>query len=170
MRREQETLPTPKNCDACQSAHIRFAQSREIYGDRTIDPNVWGYHCLNCRAAVSTHPGTRIPMGRMADSATRALRLRAHLTFDPLWQFGRLSRDKAYRILAEALGLSEAECHIGMMNKQHLLDTIAFARSYLSDAAAIERRRKAKKDERQIKRDEREAQHAIYRRRQKPNY
>jgi hypothetical protein len=44
-------------------------------------------------------------------------RSRAHDAFDPLWRTGKMSRNAAYRWLANELGLSREECHISLFDK-----------------------------------------------------
>jgi hypothetical protein len=42
--------------------------------------------------------------------------MNAHIEFDPLWQYGGLTRVEAYKWLAEQLGVPVGECHIGQMD------------------------------------------------------
>lgn len=53
----------------------------------------------------------------LVDAETHKARGRAHAAFDPLWRTGGMSRRQAYRALAAALGLSEDECHMKIMDK-----------------------------------------------------
>jgi hypothetical protein len=64
-------------------------------------------------AYVGVHPGTKQPLGTLADSVTRYWRSRAHAAFDPVWRTGKLTRSDAYAILASAMGISKSDCHIG---------------------------------------------------------
>jgi len=61
-----------------------------------------------------------------ADYATRQARIEAHSWFDALWQSGIFSRKKAYRKLAEHLGLSRKKTHIGRFDKEQCKRTIDF--------------------------------------------
>lgn len=45
-------------------------------------------------------------------------RIRAHLAFDALWQFDVMSRDEAYRRLANAMKLTGEACHIVKFDEQ----------------------------------------------------
>jgi hypothetical protein len=48
---------------------------------------------------------------------TDDFRARAHAAFDPLWRSGEMSRNAAYRWLANELGLSREECHISLFDR-----------------------------------------------------
>lgn len=62
-----------------------------------------------------THVGIE-PLGRLANAELRTAKQRAHAAFDPLWKDGSMPRREAYRWLAGKLGISEANCHIGMFD------------------------------------------------------
>lgn len=72
--------------------------------------------CRECNAYVGCHPGTITPLGTLAGPELRKARGRAHDAFDPLWKAGQTSRDEAYQWLASELGISKANCHIGMFD------------------------------------------------------
>ena len=55
-------------------------------------------------------------MGRVANAATRKLKVAAHAAFDPMWKSGRITRKQAYAWLREQTGLSERDCHLGWMS------------------------------------------------------
>lgn len=89
----------------------------EIYHD----PRKKGYvyacsHYPACDAYVSVFPGSKIPMGTLADSALRQKRIQAHQAFDQLWLSGIFSRDQAYRWLSDKLGLPLSQTHIALFS------------------------------------------------------
>jgi hypothetical protein len=100
-------------CSHCNRV-ARFTNNQEVlqkpYG---AWPYIW--LCDRCGAYVSCHPGTRRPKGTLADRKTRAARVRAHQVFDPFWRDGRQTRAEAYAWLAEKLGLTSAQAHIGRL-------------------------------------------------------
>lgn len=122
-------------CPYCNAA-ARLADSYEVYG-RSYGP-IW--ICSNypeCDAYVGCHKGTNVPLGRLADRALRAYKKAAHARFDPLWREApriyQLSGDKqerakaqrvirqrararTYAWLANQLGITPDECHIGMFD------------------------------------------------------
>lgn len=75
---------------------------------------------MPCEAWTGCHPGTTKRMGRLANKATRQLKMAAHANFDPIWKTKQLSRTKAYAWLREQTGLPERECHIGWMDDANL--------------------------------------------------
>jgi len=58
-----------------------------------------------------------IPLGRLANPELRRLKQAAHHAFDPLWKTGDMDRRDAYAWLAEKMGISVENCHIGMMDE-----------------------------------------------------
>src|SRR5580698_695736 len=74
------------------------------------------YLCRHCDAYVGCHPGTEMPLGRLADADLRLAKRKAHAAFDPLWKSGMISRGKCYGWLANQLGIQKIECHIGMFD------------------------------------------------------
>lgn len=155
MNRIKDALPTPTHCDNCCSVNIELTTNDRIYGRIYGDwPKI--YYCNDCRAAVGCHPGTEIPLGRMADRATRQLRTKAHDEFDKLWRSGLMSRAKAYNWLALTLGIDPSQCHISWLSKDQLKDVATLSADYFSNNYAALVRRKAKKDEKSRKQFERE--------------
>lgn len=59
----------------------------------------WGYHPL-------------------ADRETHEARKAAHAAFDPIWKSGKAGRGRAYKLLAEAMGLSRDDCHMKLMTAE----------------------------------------------------
>lgn len=87
-----------------------------LYGNRfdLLDKKFW--RCKPCGAHVGCHPGTAIPLGRLANKQLRKAKMAAHAAFDPLWKSREMTRSQAYAWLADALGISPANCHIGMFD------------------------------------------------------
>lgn len=92
------------------------------------------YQC-DCGAYVGCHPGTAVALGRPAGRETRRLRSLAHELFDPFWKPADGSRSnsgarsRAYRWLADELGLPVEECHIGWFDAAMCRRVIAICRS-----------------------------------------
>lgn len=66
-----------------------------------------------------------------ATAEARALadaRYRAHRWFDLLWMKYRMGRDRAYRFLANAMGLTYEEAHIGRLSIEQCEKLIAVVR------------------------------------------
>jgi hypothetical protein len=155
MSNIKDALPTPTHCDNCCSVNIELTTNDKIYGRIYGDwPKI--YYCNDCRAAVGCHPGTVIPLGRMADRATRQLRTKAHEEFDKLWQSGLMSRSKAYNWLAAALEIDPSQCHISWLSKDQLKDVATLSADYINRNYNALLRRKEKQDAKQRKQFERE--------------
>jgi hypothetical protein len=54
----------------------------------------------------------------LSDAATHEARKAAHASFDALWKSGLLSRGRAYKLLAEAMGMTRDECHMKLMTAE----------------------------------------------------
>lgn len=100
-------------CDYCGRV-TEYVDSAVIYGKS------YGmvYLCQPCKAYVGVHKGTDKPLGRLANAELREWKKRAHAAFDPIWQYGqfRRKRNAAYAWLAEKMGLTKEETHIGMFD------------------------------------------------------
>lgn len=92
------------------------------------DQKFW--RCPPCEAHVGCHrPGAwvwvggrrvtsdgTLPLGRLANAELRRAKHAAHEAFDPLWKPRRMTRQGAYVWLANRLGISVENCHIGMFD------------------------------------------------------
>ena len=108
-------------CPYCSAPSVYLPSSASLYGGRNFGP-VW--ICPPCQAWVGCHTGTAKPLGRLADAALRQAKQDAHAAFDPLWQARQRrdgtsehdARSRGYAWLAEQLGVSAKDCHIGMFD------------------------------------------------------
>jgi hypothetical protein len=108
-------------CPYCQGEVTFMANSAPIYNGRNFGPI---HICHPCRAWVGCHPNTYNPLGRLADATLRKAKSNAHRAFDPLWQAIQVrdgiskgeARARAYRWLAQQLGIDPPACHIGMFD------------------------------------------------------
>ncbi len=68
-----------------------------------------------------------------ADAETRALRVRCHELFDPLWEGYRArfqSRNSAYQWLTDTLALTRQTCHIGMFDSEQCSRLISILETF----------------------------------------
>ncbi len=107
-------------CDYCGKP-TRFVDDSIVYG-RSFGMI---YYCRECRAWVGVHRGTDQPLGRLADAELRKYKKAAHAAFDPIWRRTQITRRDAYKWLAEQLGISEEETHIGMFDVNRCKQAIA---------------------------------------------
>lgn len=112
--------------------------SRKDLADRSF------YLCRPCDAYVGCHKGTSKPLGRLANKSLRIAKQHAHAAFDPLWQTKmqreqvskRVARQAGYEWLARCMGISVAECHIGMFDVRQCEQVIAICKPFYKGYAA----------------------------------
>ncbi|HDR9163662.1 TPA: hypothetical protein QDB28_004066 [Burkholderia vietnamiensis] len=111
--RVKDPLPAPTSCPHC-GAVVGIVNNKAIYG-RPYGEWPWAYMCIDarCRSYVGMHPFTSIPLGTLADEATRAARKQAKALFMPLYESGHMTRTEAYAWLAGRLGIALEKCHFG---------------------------------------------------------
>lgn len=150
MVKPSECLPIPKQCDSCGSVAIEFCENGRVYGENLGDwPYLW--FCPACNASVGCHSGTKFPLGFMADKETRALRLRCHEAFDPIWKSKYYSRSMAYKWLASKLQIRSACCHIAWLNKEQLEIAIKVSSEFFKERWKYFERRLEKREVRKHK-------------------
>ena len=100
-------------CPYCQ-ADAKLTDSQCVY--RRSYGLIW--ICFPCMAWVGVHKNSpaNVPLGRLANAELRQWKQRAHAAFDPLWREGDMRRKQAYAWLAERMGMSRKQCHIGMFD------------------------------------------------------
>lgn len=91
-------------CDYCEKL-AELVSGRAIYPHRYDLAGNHFWRCKFCDAHVGTHPSTIIPLGNLANYALRAMRMKAHREFDPIWKGGRMTRKRAYGWLSERTGI-----------------------------------------------------------------
>lgn len=112
--RVKDPAPVPTTCPHC-CAPVELTTEQAVYGTTYSEwPHL--YACTECDARVGLHPFTAIPLGTLADKATRDARMAAKRGFECIWQHKHMSRTDAYAWLAHGMGLAVAECHFGMFN------------------------------------------------------
>lgn len=153
----KDALPVPEQCDVCCSINIVYTNNDVVYG-KTYGEWPKCYYCNDCRSMVGCHPGTNLPLGRMADRATRSLRRRAHDEFDRIWKDGLLPRTKAYQWLARELQIHESECHLSQLSKDQLKDVMTLSSNFYVNNWRVMERRKEKKNARYAKQLERRSE------------
>jgi len=118
-------LPVPTICPYCNGP-VQLVSNRVIYG-REYGEWPWAYRCCDtdCDSYVGLHPFTAIPLGTLANAATRNARKRAKAVFNPMWQNGTMTRNDAYAWLAAQLGIANKdECHIGWFDVDRCMTVV----------------------------------------------
>ncbi len=142
MPEKIDVYPIPITCIYC-GAPVELVSNKVIYGKKYGSGKC--YKCTSCDSYVGTHPGTDIPMGRLANQELRNLKIQCHALFDPLWKNqGPISREQAYEWLAVTLGIPFRECHFGWFDKPMLTRCLNILRDeYWWETAAQSQERKA---------------------------
>ncbi len=98
-------------CQYCGDI-AEFVDSSYVYGKS------YGmmYLCRPCNAYVGVHKGSDKPLGCLANAELREWKKRAHAMFDPIWKSRKMSRGAAYQWLAQQMGKTPSETHIGMFS------------------------------------------------------
>lgn len=110
-KRVKNPIPAPSSCRFC-GCSVVIKTHVEIYG-RNYGEWPWVYGCECCDSYVGMHPFTNIPLGTLADKATRQARNRCKQPFEVIHRDGYLSRNDAYKALSEKLGITIDNCHFG---------------------------------------------------------
>lgn len=116
LKQVRDALPPPTECPFCQGP-VRLIHNSEIYG-RAFGRWPYAYACTPCNAYVGVHPNTDIPLGYLANGATRKARKLAKEVFYHLLQYEDWSRKQGYRWLRKEMGIPGKECHFGMFNER----------------------------------------------------
>lgn len=127
-------------CPYC-GAPVVYRSADGIYQDNSS--NTMLYVCARypvCDAYVRTHPGTRTPVGKMANRELRALRRTAHSYFDQLHRSGYMSKQEAYRWLAGTIGAPLSQAHIGYLGEYYCKQVINKSRQLLESRKTIAER------------------------------
>lgn len=121
-----DKFPIPETCHYC-GGNVRLVNNAEIYNGKSYGEWPLAYLCDCCRAYVSVHKGTHIPMGTLADEPTRKARVEAKNSFNPLWINQGMRRSEAYQWLADKMGIPKEQCHIGLFNVEQCKQVIQFS-------------------------------------------
>lgn len=123
-------------CPYCGSPVI-YRSADGIYRENSKDVMLYVCsHYPECDAYVRVHAGTRKPVGELANHELRTLRRIAHQYFDQLHSTGVMSKQDAYRWLADLIGAPLSEAHIGLLGEYYCNLVIKESR------AMLERQRK----------------------------
>ncbi len=120
MKRKKNTNDLLKcKCPYCGST-ITYRSADGIYKDNSKRTML--YVCTNypvCDAYVRVKPGTREPVGTLADGKLRSLRHSAHHYFDKIHKSGLMTKEEAYRWLAYIIAAPMSEAHIGKLGEYY---------------------------------------------------
>ncbi len=103
----------------CPICHKEAKLSYHDYGER--------HDCYKC--------GMRGWNGKdLVSIDTINSRKKAHKAFDPIWRVHKIyPRNDAYMVLAEAMGQTRKQCHIGNMSKQECEMVVRISKQIIKD-------------------------------------
>lgn len=130
--RDSERVAVSLNCRYCGEP-ARLVNGDQVYPHRPDLAGLKFWRCTPCDAWVGVHNGTENPLGILAKAELRKLKTLVHAAFDPIWQKRGMGRSKAYRWLAEGLGISKEECHVGMFDEARCKAALAFLSAAKAD-------------------------------------
>lgn len=96
------------------------------------------YLCRNCDAYVGCHKSRPTEaLGRLANAELRRAKIEAHKYLDNLWH-RRIGKDctrqhargKAYKWLAQQMGLTSKKCHIGMFDVEQCSKVVELCKHF----------------------------------------
>jgi hypothetical protein len=90
-----------------------------------------------CDAYVRATPGTKTPIGVMANGPLRALRNEAHQHFDRLHLAGIMTRKQAYEWLACILQAPLSQAHIGNLTDYYCRQVIEESKKLLGNQKRV---------------------------------
>lgn len=123
----------PVRCDYC-NGHAKLVNGGKLYPHRPDLKRLLFWHCAACSAWVGVHRGTQRPLGRLATAQLRRLKMLAHGAFDPIWKSKLKTRSEAYSWLAEAMGLTKDETHIGLFDEDQCRKVAELANAFMREA------------------------------------
>jgi len=120
-------------CPYCHQP-AKLVTGEVIYPHRPdlFDRKFW--QCKPCNAYVGTHKSSPVhmPLGRLANAELRLWKQKAHLVFDKFWKnpMTGLTRNEAYMMLADKMGIPREQCHIGMFDVEQCKETERIANEW----------------------------------------
>ena len=124
MKKKKTFNPSTIRCCYC-GASVTLRSAEGIIPE--FKPGTMLYVCRNypaCDSYVKVHPGTKLPMGSLANKELRTLRRNAHFHFDQLYSTGLMSGEEAYEWLAAQLMLPMEKAHIGQLGPYYCQQVI----------------------------------------------
>lgn len=128
IRQMDQTKEYEVFCPYC-GAKARLVKAKEIYGAKAVEPEEWMYACRNfkngCDAYVSTHHGTTIPKGTLANSELRHQRIKVHQRIDQVIKTG-LGKSMVYDMLCDHFSLPLRQFHVGNSDLYNCAEAVKF--------------------------------------------
>lgn len=109
--------PQPTICHFC-NGEVIFTTNDKIYGKQY--GNGMCYMCVNCKAYVGVHTGSKIALGILANDEMKKWKIKCHDLFDTFWEDRKGNRNYLYKKLADEMKIERSHCHFGHFNLAEL--------------------------------------------------
>lgn len=132
MKKNNKSNQTMR-CPYC-GGKVVFRSADGVYKENKFQTML--YACSNypkCDAYVRVKPGTKKPVGTLADAKLRALRTEAHFYFDQIYESGYMTKTQAYQWLAYKVSAPLSQAHIGYMREYYCQKVIEECRRWLAE-------------------------------------
>lgn len=131
MKKKKINYSTLK-CPYC-GASVVLRSADGIYKENSNDTMLYVCsHYPECDSYVRVHKGTNKPVGTLANKKLREMRNTAHHYFNQLYLLGYMSKDEAYRWLANLVQSPLSEAHIGYFGEYYCQMVIDECKKILS--------------------------------------
>lgn len=128
LRRVKHRLPAPTTCPYCKEDTVELVRNSEIYSRGSAGSWPFAYLCRPCRAYVGVHPHTDLPLGTLADEATREARKEGKSWFQRLVRREQGERGVVYQWLAEQMNIRPEQCHWAMFDEALANEALEFCK------------------------------------------
>jgi len=117
LKRVKHRVPVPDTCPYCGNDHVELVEHKAVY-KRSYGEWPYLYLCRNqaCGAYVGVHPHTDIPLGTLADLATREARKANKSWFMRLMKRQQCGLNIGYLWLSEEMNIRAEQCHWSMFD------------------------------------------------------
>lgn len=132
LKRVRDRLAIPKFCNCC-GGPVRLISNMEIYNGTEYGDWPYAYRCENCEAYVGLHPKTDLPLGTLADHATREARKQKKLFISIIKSHFKGRSDAAYQWLSDSMGIEKRMCHWGIFTIEQCNQAATIIERFISE-------------------------------------
>jgi len=91
-------------CPCNKKVKADLISGEVIYYHRPDLYDKYFYMCPNCNNFIGTHASNNAPLGIIAGKELKTARQHLHRLIDPVWQSGKITRSKLYKLISEKVG------------------------------------------------------------------
>ena len=128
-------------CPYCGATAV-LKKNKDMYGENCRNPEGFIYICKNfekdCDALVTTHDGTKIPKGFMANASTRRKRIEAHKYMNDVINKKIFTKKDLYKYLSIKIPFCEKDFHVADSNEYQCDQAIKVLKTLLFQKKAVQ--------------------------------